>query len=317
MKLKGKKIFIAGHKGMVGSGFYRRLKEDGCSELVVKSRSELDLLNYSEVMSFFKKEKIDVVINSAAKVGGIVGQQTFPTEFLLENLKIQNNIIEGSLASGVEKLIFLASCCIYPRLCKQPMKEEYLLTGPIEKTNEPYAIAKIAGILLAQSLSKENRLKSFCPMPINIYGTNDNFHPKYSHVIPGLIYRMNKAKINNDPKFEVWGSGNALRDFMHIDDCIDGILFANEHFENGEVVNIAPGTELSTRKTAEIIKDKLGYKGSLVQDTTIPDGTPRKLADSSVMSSIGWKPKISFEDGIEQAINWYFENMSTARGVNV
>ncbi|MDC3092788.1 GDP-L-fucose synthase [Paracoccaceae bacterium] len=316
MKLKGKRIFIAGHRGMVGNGFYRRLQEDGCSELIVKSRAELDLLDNLKVLNFFKSEKIDVVINAAAKVGGIVGQQTFPTEFLLENLKIQNNIIEGALSSGVEKLIFLASCCIYPRLCKQPMKEEYLLTGPIEKTNEPYAIAKIAGILLAQSLSKEKRLKSFCPMPINIYGTNDNFHPKYSHVIPGLISRMHKAKINNDPEFEVWGSGNALRDFMHIDDCIDGILYANEHFENGEVINIAPGTELSTRETAEIIKGKLGYKGSLVQNTAIPDGTPRKLADSSIMSSLGWKPKISFEDGIEQAINWYFENMSTARGLN-
>ena len=316
MDLKGKRIFIAGHKGMVGSAFLRKLSAEGSAELITKDREQLDLTDYSKVSKFFKVENIDVVINSAAKVGGIAAQQMFPTDFLLENLKIQNNICECSVKSGVEKLIYLGSCCIYPRLCKQPMKEEYLLTGAIEPTNEPYAIAKIAGILLAQSLSKEGKLKSFCPMPINIYGTNDNFHPEYSHVIPGLITRMYKAKINNDPEFQVWGSGKALRDFMHIDDCIDGILFANEFFDAGEVINIAPGTELSTRKTAEIIKELLGYKGILTQDTSVPDGTPRKLADSTKMESIGWKPKISFEEGIQKTIDWYFENIDSYRGIN-
>lgn len=316
MSLKNKRIFIAGHNGMVGSAFVRRFSRDGYSEIITKSRKELDLTDELKVKTFFKKEKIDYVINAAAKVGGIFGNQSYPTEFLLENLKIQNNLLESSQKFGVEKIIFLASCCIYPKLCKQPMKESYLLTGPLEKTNEPYAIAKISGILLAQSMSQNNNFKAFCPMPINLYGPEDNFHPDYSHIIPGLIVRMHNAKKNGDKEFKVWGSGKVMREFMHVDDCVDGILFSQDHFHNGEIVNIAPGYELTTRQTAERIKEIIGYQGRLIQDHEKPDGTPRKLADSSILEDLGWKPTIDFKTGLEKTIEWYLSNLSNLRGLN-
>ena len=314
MNLTNKTVFIAGHNGMVGSAFVRRLSNINECTILTQNREKLDLTNSEEVDTFFSINKIDVVINAAAKVGGIFGNQSFPTDFLLENLKMQNNLLESAANHGVEKFIFLASCCIYPKLCDQPMKEEDLLTGPLEKTNEPYAIAKIAGILLAQSLSAEGRMKTFCPMPINLYGPEDNFHPDYSHVIPGLIVRMHAALKNQDPEFEVWGSGKVLREFMHVDDCVDGILYAADYFHEGEIVNISPGKELTTRETAEIVKNNLGYTGKLIQDTSMPDGTPRKLADPSIMNDIGWKPKISFEDGIKESIEWYLTNINNLRG---
>ena len=316
MSFNNKRLFIAGHKGMVGSAFVRKFKEIGHSEIITFSRRKLDLTSAEKVKAFFKKEKIDIVINAAAKVGGIVGNEAYPTEFLLENLKIQNNLLENAQKFGVEKLIFLASCCIYPKHCNQPMKESDLLTGPLEKTNEPYAIAKIAGILLAQSMSKQTNLKTFCPMPINLYGPEDNFHPKFSHVIPGLIVRMHAAMKRNDPIFEVWGSGNVRREFMHVDDCVDGILFSENNFDKGEIVNISPGIELTTRETAEMIKDELGYKGELIQDLGKPDGTPRKLADSTIMKNLGWKPKIKFQDGLKNTIQWYLTNLKSLRGFN-
>jgi GDP-L-fucose synthase len=315
MNLKNKTIFVTGHNGMVGSAFVRRLKNINDCALLTQNREELDLTNSAAVDAFFSANKIDVVINAAAKVGGIFGNQSFPTDYLLENLKMQNNLLESAANHGVEKFIFLASCCIYPKFCDQPMKEEYLLTGPLEKTNEPYAIAKISGILLAQSMSLEGKMKTFCPMPINLYGPEDNFHPDYSHVIPGLIVRMHAALKNQDPEFEVWGSGKVQREFMHVDDCVDGILYAADHFHRGEIVNISPGKELTTRETAEIIKNNLGYTGKLIQNTSMPDGTPRKLADPSIMNDIGWQPKIAFEDGIKKSIEWYLTNINNLRGI--
>lgn len=316
MKFKNKRVFIAGHKGMVGSAFLRKFESLGHSEIITQSRKKLDLTNEDSVKNFFKNEKIDIVINAAAKVGGIVGNESYPTEFLLENLKIQNNLLESSQKYGVEKVIFLASCCIYPKHCEQPMKESYLLTGPLEKTNEPYAIAKIAGIILAQSISKQSDLKTFCPMPINLYGPEDNFHPQYSHVIPGLIVRMHEAMKKKESQFHVWGSGNVKREFMHVNDCVDGILFAEEHFDCGEIVNISPGHELTTRKTAELIQDALGYRGELIQDLQKPDGTPRKLADPTILNDLGWRPKINFEDGLKSTVDWYLNNIDSLRGIN-
>ena len=308
-----KKIYVSGHNGMVGSAIVRFLKESGYKNIITASREELELTNQSEVNNFFKLNEIDVVFNAAAKVGGIVGNASYPGDFIHQNLMIQTNLLDASIRSEIDRFIFLGSCCIYPKFCDQPMKEEYLLTGDLEPSNEPYAIGKIAGIISCQALYQQYGLKSVCPMPINLFGKGDNLHPENSHIIPGLMRRLHFAKINEEETTIVWGSGMVKREYMHVDDCAEAIVFVSDKFDNGEIINIAPGTELTTRETAEVIADVVGYKGKLVQDTTKPDGTMRKLACSKKIKSLGWEPKLDFYEALTVTYEDFKEEILSGR----
>ena len=308
-----KKIYVSGHNGMVGSAIVRFLKESGYKNIITASREELELTNQSEVNNFFKLNEIDVVFNAAAKVGGIVGNASYPGDFIHQNLMIQTNLLDASIRSEIDRFIFLGSCCIYPKFCDQPMKEEYLLTGDLEPTDEPYAIGKIAGIISCQALYQQYGLKSVCPMPINLFGKGDNLHPENSHIIPGLMRRLHFAKINEEETTIVWGSGVVKREYMHVDDCAEAIVFVSDKFDNGEIINIAPGTELTTRETAEVIADVVGYKGKLVQDTTKPDGTMRKLACSKKIKSLGWEPKLDFYEALTVTYEDFKEEILSGR----
>ena len=308
-----KKIYVSGHNGMVGSAIVRFLKESGYKNIITASREELELTNQSEVNNFFKLNEIDVVFNAAAKVGGIVGNASYPGDFIHQNLMIQTNLLDASIRSEIDRFIFLGSCCIYPKFCDQPMKEEYLLTGDLEPTDEPYAIGKIAGIISCQALYQQYGLKSVCPMPINLFGKGDNLHPENSHIIPGLMRRLHFAKINEEETTIVWGSGIVKREYMHVDDCAEAIVFVSDKFDNGEIINIAPGTELTTRETAEVIADVVGYKGKLVQDTTKPDGTMRKLACSKKIKSLGWEPKLDFYEALTVTYEDFKEEILSGR----
>ena len=308
-----KKIYVSGHNGMVGSAIVRFLKESGYKNIITASREELELTNQSEVNNFFKLNEIDVVFNAAAKVGGIVGNASYPGDFIHQNLMIQTNLLDASIRSEIDRFIFLGSCCIYPKFCDQPMKEEYLLTGDLEPTDEPYAIGKIAGIISCQALYQQYGLKSVCPMPINLFGKGDNLHPENSHIIAGLMRRIHFAKINEEETTIVWGSGVVKREYMHVDDCAEAIVFVSDKFDNGEIINIAPGTELTTRETAEVIADVVGYKGKLVQDTTKPDGTMRKLACSKKIKSLGWEPKLDFYEALTVTYEDFKEEILSGR----
>ena len=308
-----KKIYVSGHNGMVGSAIVRFLKESGYKNIITAPREELELTNQSEVNNFFKLNEIDVVFNAAAKVGGIVGNASYPGDFIHQNLMIQTNLLDASIRSEIDRFIFLGSCCIYPKFCDQPMKEEYLLTGDLEPSNEPYAIGKIAGIISCQALYQQYGLKSVCPMPINLFGKGDNLHPENSHIIAGLMRRLHFAKINEEETTIVWGSGVVKREYMHVDDCAEAIVFVSDKFDNGEIINIAPGTELTTRETAEVIADVVGYKGKLVQDTTKPDGTMRKLACSKKIKSLGWEPKLDFYEALTVTYEDFKEEILSGR----
>ncbi len=308
-----KKIYVSGHNGMVGSAIVRFLKESGYKNIITASREELELTNQSEVNNFFKLNEIDVVFNAAAKVGGIVCNASHPGDFIHQNLMIQTNLLDASIRSEIDRFIFLGSCCIYPKFCDQPMKEEYLLTGDLEPTDEPYAIGKIAGIISCQALYQQYGLKSVCPMPINLFGKGDNLHPENSHIIAGLMRRLHFAKINEEETTIVWGSGVVKREYMHVDDCAEAIVFVSDKFDNGEIINIAPGTELTTRETAEVIADVVGYKGKLVQDTTKPDGTMRKLACSKKIKSLGWEPKLDFYEALTVTYEDFKEEILSGR----
>ena len=308
-----KKIYVSGHNGMVGSAIVRFLKESGYKNIITASREELELTNQSEVNNFFKLNEIDVVFNAAAKVGGIVGNASYPGDFIHQNLMIQTNLLDASIRSEIDRFIFLGSCCIYPKFCDQPMKEEYLLTGDLEPTDEPYAVGKIAGIISCQALYQQYGLKSVCPMPINLFGKGDNLHPENSHIIAGLMRRLHFAKINEEETTIVWGSGVVKREYMHVDDCAEAIVFVSDKFDNGEIINIAPGTELTTRETAEVIADVVGYKGKLVQDTTKPDGTMRKLACSKKIKSLGWEPKLDFYEALTVTYEDFKEEILSGR----
>jgi GDP-L-fucose synthase len=309
------RIFVAGHKGMVGSAILRALQKQKFNNIVTASRSDLDLTDSAAVDFFFEKNDIDLVYNAAAKVGGIVGNANYPGDYILQNLSIQNNLFQASLKYSVSRHVFLGSCCIYPRDCPQPMKEKHILTGPLEPTNQPYAVAKISGIVTAQGLSKQYGMRTVCPMPINLYGPGDNWDPENSHIIPGLMRRFHFAKENGHPSSKVWGSGMVKREYMHVDDCADGIVFISDKFDNGEVVNIAPGVELTTRETAESVAKVVGYKGQLVQDASKPDGTPRKWASPEVMTGLGWKPKIDFKEGLESTYEAFKTSLGKGRGL--
>ncbi|MEX1119312.1 MAG: GDP-L-fucose synthase [Terrimicrobiaceae bacterium] len=302
------KIFVAGHRGMVGSAICRRLEAGGYSGVLVRGRQELDLMDRPAVRSFFENEQPSVVVDAAARVGGIVANNTYPVEFLLQNLTIQNNLIEASADFGVRKLLFLGSSCIYPKLAPQPISEASLLTGPLEPTNEAYAIAKIAGIRLCQYYARQHGKNFLSAMPTNLYGPNDNFDLKTSHVLPALIRKVHEAKATGARSVDVWGTGNPRREFLHADDLADACVFLLETYDSPDILNIGCGEDVTIRELAEAICDVVGFDGDLVFDSSKPDGTPRKLLDVSKITALGWKPKISLREGIRSAYAWYLAN---------
>jgi GDP-L-fucose synthase len=299
------KIYIAGHRGLVGSALKRKLENEGYVNLICKTRSELDLLNQAEVENFFKKEKPDYVFLAAAKVGGILANKTQKADFIYENLQIQNNIIHNAYKYKVKKLLFLGSSCIYPKLCEQPIKEEYLMTGPLEETNDAYAIAKIAGIKMCQSYNKQFKTNFISVMPTNLYGPNDNFNLETSHVLPALLRRFHEAKVNNLKKVTVWGSGSPMREFLHVDDLADACVFLMNNYNQSEIVNIGTGTDITIKELAETIKTITGFQGKLEWDKSKPDGTPRKLLNVSRLHKLGWKHNINLKEGIEKTYEWF------------
>ena len=298
---KQAKIYVAGHRGMVGSAIYRKLKEEGYTNIVVRTSKELDLRDQQAVKEFFETEKPEYVFLAAAKVGGIMANNIYRADFLYENLAIQNNVFHFSHENQVKKLMFLGSSCIYPKMAPQPLKEDYLLTGTLEPTNEPYAIAKIAGIKMAESYRLQYNDNYISVMPTNLYGINDNYHPENSHVLPALIRKFHEAKVNNNPTVNVWGSGKPLREFMFADDLADACVFLMENYNDLQFVNIGVGEDVSIRDLAELIQEVVGYEGQLEFDSSKPDGTPRKLMDVSKLNALGWKAKTKLKDGIKLA----------------
>jgi GDP-L-fucose synthase len=307
---KDTKIYIAGHRGMVGSAVWRALSAEGYTNLIGKTSKELDLRNQSEVNAFFAQEKPGVVINAAAKVGGILANNTYPYAFLMDNLQIQNNLIAEAHQSGVQKFIFLGSSCIYPKLAPQPLKEEYLLTGPLEPTNEWYAIAKIAGVKACEAIRKEFCKDYVSLMPTNLYGPFDNFDLQSSHVLPAMIRKFHEAKLNNHASVTLWGSGTPMREFLHVDDLAQAVLFALEHTLPEHLYNVGSGTDLTIKDLALLIQKEVGHEGEIIWDASKPDGTPRKLMDVSKMNANGWKAQIGLPEGIGTTIDWFVSNIS-------
>ncbi len=296
------KIFIAGHRGMVGSGIERKLRANGFNNILTRSSKELDLRDQKAVNTFFEVEKPIIVINAAGKVGGIHANNTYRAEFVYDNLMIQANIVHASFTNKVKKLLYLGSSCIYPKLAPQPLKEEYLLSGYLEPTNQPYALAKIAGIELCDSYRAQYGCNFISAMPTNLYGTNDNYHPQNSHVLPALIRRIILAKKNNDPTVVIWGTGTPRREFMHVDDLADACFFLLQNYNDAGIVNIGWGEDVTIKELAELIVTLVGYKGTLVFDSSKPDGTPRKLLDTTKINTLGWKPSLKLQEGLRKTI---------------
>ncbi len=305
---KDAKIYIAGHRGLVGSAIHRKLMKDGYTNLVVRTSKELDLRDKGQVDSFFKEEKPEFVFVAAAKVGGIVANNEFPADFIRDNLMIQTNVIDASYRNQVEKLLFLGSTCIYPKLAPQPLKEEYLLTGPLEPTNDAYALAKIAGIKMCQSYNKQYGTNYISAMPTNLYGENDNFDLQSSHVMPALIRKFHEAKLSNQLSVEVWGTGTPKREFLYSDDLADACVYLMNHYNDDEIINIGVGEDVSIKELAETVQRVVGFEGELKFDTTKPDGTPRKLVDTTKINQLGWKANVELEDGIRKAYDWFLNN---------
>lgn len=295
------KIYVAGHRGMVGSAIKRNLESKGYTNIITRTKQELDLTIQSDVAEFFAEEKPEYVVLAAAKVGGIIANKTYPADFIWNNLEVQNNVIMSCFKNNVKKLLFLGSSCIYPREAPQPMKESCLLTSELEKTNEAYALAKISGLKMCEFFNKQYNTDYISCMPTNLYGPNDNYHPQNSHVLPALIRRFHEAKINNDSKVVVWGTGNVLREFLYVDDLADACVFLLNNYFGNETVNIGTGKELTIKELAYKVKDIIGYKGEIVFDNSKPDGTPRKLLDVSKLENLGWKYSTELEDGIKLA----------------
>lgn len=295
------RVYVAGHRGLVGSAIWRQLAQHGFTNLIGKMRAELDLLDATAVRDFYRREKPEYVVVAAAKVGGILANSQQPAPFLYENLLIQNNLIHGAFENGVRKLLFLGSSCIYPKLAPQPLKEEYLLTGPLEPTNQWYAIAKIAGIKLCEALRRQHGSNFISAMPTNMYGPNDNYDLQTSHVLPALIRKFHDAKTSHAPAVTCWGTGTPLREFLYADDLAEACVFLLENYNEEQFINVGSGSEISIRDLAELVMNIVGYQGELVWDKTKPDGTPRKLMDSSRLFALGWKPKIDLSSGIRLA----------------
>lgn len=305
--------FIAGHRGMVGSAIKRKLQSKGYTNLICRTHNELDLTDQQQVNNFFKSEKPEYVFLAAAKVGGILANSTYPAQFIYDNLMIEANVINAAYVSGVRKLLFLGSSCIYPKLAPQPLREEYLLTGELEVTNEAYAIAKIAGIRLCKHYNQQYGTNFMCVMPTNLYGPNDNFDLERSHVMPALIRKFHEAKVNGQTEVTIWGTGTPKREFLHVDDMADACVHLMENYnasEIGEFVNIGVGKDISIKELAETIKGIVGYEGEIVYDTSKPDGTPQKLLDVTRLHSLGWKANIPLREGISNTYKWYVENLN-------
>ena len=307
---KSDKIFVAGHRGMVGSAVMRRLKTEAFSNVVTRERAQLDLTNESAVAKFFEQERPHIVLVAAAKVGGIKANNDYPVEFLVENLRIQNNVIRSAYENGVRKLLFLGSSCIYPKFAPQPILESTLLSGPLEPTNEAYAIAKIAGIKLCQAFSREYGANFISAMPTNLYGPNDNFDLETSHVLAALLRKAHEAKTRNDRKLVVWGTGKPRREFLHVDDLAAACLLLLEKYDSPESINVGCGEDISIGELAELICEIVGFDGQLAWDTTKPDGTPRKLLDVSKIRALGWRPAITLRNGIKGTYDWFVANFA-------
>jgi GDP-L-fucose synthase len=314
---KKTKIYIAGHRGMVGSAIWRALESKGYSNLIGKTKSELDLRNQQTVYEFYNLEKPEVVIDAAAKVGGILANNDYPYQFLMENMQIQNNLIDGAFKSGIDKFIFLGSSCIYPKFAQHPIKEEYLLTDSLEPTNEWYAIAKITGVKACQSIRKQFGKDYISLMPTNLYGYNDNFDLKSSHVLPAMIRKFHEAKDNNHNTVTLWGSGTPMREFLFVDDLAEAVLFALENKLSEHLYNVGSGKEITIKKLAETIQKVVGYEGKIIWDSSKPDGTPRKLMDVSKMKNMGWSFSIELDEGIEKTYNWFLNNINNYKQIKL
>jgi GDP-L-fucose synthase len=306
---KQSKIYIAGHNGLVGSAILRNLQQNGFSNLIYRTSKELDLTNYNQTLEFFQTEKPEYVFLAAAKVGGILANRDYPADFIYQNLRIELNVIEASRQIGVKKLLFLGSSCIYPKLAPQPIKEEYLLDGKLEETNEPYAIAKIAGIKLCQAYKKQYGTQYISAMPTNLYGINDNFDLNTSHVLPAIIRKMHDAKVQNIDTVTLWGTGTPRREFLFVDDLAEASVFLMQNYTDNQWINVGTGEDISIQELANTVKQVVGYQGQIVWDTTKPDGTPRKLMDVSKINSLGWQAKTSLIEGIKQTYKWYLNNI--------
>jgi GDP-L-fucose synthase len=314
---KSTKIYIAGHRGMVGSALWRALESKGYSNLIGKTSAELDLRNQQAVTDFYKKEQPEIVINTAAKVGGILANNDFPYPFLMDNMLIQNNLIDGAHKAGVEKFIFLGSSCIYPKFAQQPLKEEYLLTDSLEPTNEWYAIAKITGVKACQAIRKQFQKDYVSLMPTNLYGSFDNFDLKSSHVLPAMLRKFHEAKINKHSDVILWGSGTPMREFLFVDDMAEAVVYALENKLPEYLYNIGTGKDITIKDLAETIQKITGHQGNIIWDSEKPDGTPRKLMDVSKMKDIGWQYSTELEDGIEKTYSWFLENIENFKEVKL
>ena len=303
------RIFVAGHNGLVGSAIIRRLDKSGFEQVIVRPRAELDLLDRSSVVDFFSDHKPEYVFLAAAKVGGIQANNEYPASFIHDNLAIQLNVIDAAYRSGTKKLLFLGSSCIYPKLAPQPIKEEYLLTGLLEPTNDAYAIAKIAGIKMCQAYRKQYGFNAISLMPTNLYGPGDNFDLENSHVLPALIRKFHEAKESNSDHVSVWGTGRPKREFLYVDDLADACFFLMENYDSGEIINVGMGEDISIHKLSQFIAGIVGFNGEIVFDTSKPDGTPRKLLDIEKIKKLGWSPNLSLADGIAKTYRWYVQNL--------
>jgi len=307
------RIFVAGHRGMVGSAIVRRLQADGATHLLLRSRAELDLTDQAAVEAFFAASKVEYVFLAAAKVGGIHANDTYPAEFIRDNLAIQTNVIHSAWKHGATKLCFLGSSCIYPKLAPQPLREEYLLTAPLEPTNEWYAVAKIAGIKMCQAYRRQYRFDAISLMPTNLYGPGDNYHPQNSHVLPALIRRFHEARQRGDASVAIWGTGTPRREFLHVDDLADAAVFLMQNYSGEQFLNVGTGTDLPIVELARLVGDVVGFEDSIVTDPSKPDGTPRKLLDVSRLEAMGWKARIGLREGVADAYAWYLDNTATLR----
>lgn len=305
---KNAKIYVAGHNGLVGSAILRELKKEGYSNIITRNFYELDLRSQDKVTEFFHIEKPEYVFLAAAKVGGILANDTYPADFIRDNLMIETNIIDSAYKNGVKKLLFLGSSCVYPKDCPQPIKEEYLLTGELESTNRAYAVAKIAGITMCQSYAKQYGANFISVMPTNLYGENDNFDLVSSHVLPAMIRKFDDAKESGSSEVMLWGTGSPMREFLYVDDLANACVFLMNNYNDSEIINIGTGIEISIKDLALLVKEIVGYEGNIVWDSTKPDGTPRKLLDVSKLSNLGWNASVNLSDGIKKSYDWYRSN---------